>query len=388
MHRNLYYYKSTDLDDFEQNRRVIARVSPPVRLHPQHSQYAYYNALVLALTHLLIQQRNAKPQTRFRHTAESLVLARTEPPRGCGNSAQIIVILVILFLLVGLLNAAGVKSSLFPLFRLLYNNLTQFLPRLPLRPDQPIRRAFPPMTSLRTRDKHHHLLPQPPVFADLFAIYIRLKRLISRLMKLCAHRLHSNKMAYVAGRGGRSLIITHHTVYAAPNRRHLELFLRVGLDDSVQQSITVESVQILAPSDSFQPQVGVLWSIGFDSITLGFGDLVMNLFYTLAEPLLYISVIFVIFLFFLVVFSFVDAFYFEKLRAFPARVKLLAHDRFPQRRFVVRPRLLLKCGVFSTTELCFSIISPYMSSDAVDSSTYIPIFFESDVAYKLIVIYL
>jgi hypothetical protein len=56
----------------------------------------------------------------------------------------------------------------------------------------------------------------------------------------------------------------------------------------------------------------------------------VDFFYTLAEPLLCVFIILVIFFLFLVVFSFVDVSHFEKLRVLPARVKLLAHDRFPQ----------------------------------------------------------
>jgi hypothetical protein len=98
------------------------------------------------------------------------------------------------------------------------------------------------VTLLYARDKYYHLLLQPPVFADLFAVYIRLERLISRLIKLRAYRFYLNKIVYVAERGDRSLIITYYTIHAASNRRYLELFLRVGLNNGVQQSITVEFV--------------------------------------------------------------------------------------------------------------------------------------------------
>ena len=77
------------------------------------------------------------------------------------------------------------------------------------------------MASLGTRDKRHYLLPRTAVLADLFTVYIRLERLVSRLVKLRAHRLYPDKTAHLARCGGYSLIITYYAVYTALNRRDL-----------------------------------------------------------------------------------------------------------------------------------------------------------------------
>jgi hypothetical protein len=55
--------------------------------------------------------------------------------------------------------------------------------------------------ALRPREKYQHLLPQPHVLADRLLVYVRLQRLIPRLVLFRSNRLQSHEHANMVDNG-------------------------------------------------------------------------------------------------------------------------------------------------------------------------------------------